>query len=383
MLRTIVRYLSKIISYIIPQSEIFVFFSYPNFTDNPYALYLYILSKSEYKKYRKVWIIDYNESGYDSRIKQIKEIDDSTVVVKRNSWSSLWYYYRSKFFFFSHSLYSSFILKDKNKRINLWHGMPLKRIAAMQKNTTYNGVPSDYLISTNEMFQEIMACSFIKPLEKVLICGQPRNDLFWEDTNFFTETGVNKDNYSKIGLWLPTYRSSFNEDGSILNEGNSDNFLSFLKREDINILNEILAQLNYLLIVKFHPMDVLNDEQVPNYSNIKFYNKYNFDYQLYPLLGKMDFLLTDYSSVWVDYEILNKPIGFVLNDMEQYGNDRGFTIDNLIEKLPGKIITDFESLKSFLSAPSLEHNQEIVWNKYKDNKSSERVMNYLDSVNDD
>lgn len=383
MLRTLVRYLSRIISYIIPQSKIFVFFSYPNFTDNPYALYLYILSMAEYREYKKVWIIDYNEPGFDSRIQHIKKIDNSTIVVKRNSWGSLWYYYRSKFFFFSHSLYSSFFLKDKNKRINLWHGMPLKRIAAMQKNTTYNGVTSDLLISTSKMFQEIMARSFIQPLEKVLICGQPRNDLFWEDTNFFAETGIDKDNYSKIGLWLPTYRSSFNEDGSILNEGNFDNFLSFLRREDINVLNAILVQLNYLLIVKFHPMDVLNDEQVPNFSNIKFYNKYNFDYQLYPLLGKMDFLLTDYSSVWVDYEILNKPIGFVLNDMEQYGNDRGFTIDNLIEKLPGKIITDFESLQSFLSAPSLEHNQEIVWNKYKDNKSSERMMNYLDSVNDD
>ena len=100
MLITIVKYISRIISYIIPKSNIFLFFSYPNYTDNSYALYLYILSKPEYIKYKKVWIIDYNEPDFDSRIQQIKKIDDKTIVVKRNSLSSLLYYYRSKYFFF-------------------------------------------------------------------------------------------------------------------------------------------------------------------------------------------------------------------------------------------------------------------------------------------
>lgn len=378
MFRKIVGYISRIISYIIPEGKFLLFFSYPNFTDNSYALYLYILSRPEYIKYKKVWIVDYNEPSFNNRIKQIKAIDESTIVVRRNSIISLWYYYRARYFFFTHSLYSSFVLKDKKKRINLWHGMPLKRIAALQNNTSYTGVVSDVVISTSAMFQDIMARSFIHPLEKVVICGQPRNDLFWRDTDYFVNNEIQREKYNKVGMWLPTYRSSIGDDGNILNEGNPDCYLSFLKREDIGLLNDVLEKLNYFLIVKFHPMDILNEEQIPKCSNIKFHNKYNFDYQLYPLLGQMDFLLTDYSSVWVDYEILNRPIGFVLNDIEQYSTDRGFTIDKLIEKLPGEVITDYDSLKIFLHNLTPIQNSQIVWNEYKDGKSSERLMNYLE-----
>lgn len=379
IIKIIVSCISRFLSDIIPESRMMLFFSYPNFTDNSYALYIYLLSRPEYIKYKKVWIIDYNEPDYDSRIQQIVKLDANTIVVKRNSFLSLWYYYRSKYFFFTHSLYSSFVLNDRKKRINLWHGMPLKRIAALQNNTSYTGVVSDVIISTSVMFQDIMARSFMHPIEKVVICGQPRNDLFWNDTDYFVDNGIQREIYNKVGMWLPTYRSSIGDDGKVLNEGNPDCYLSFLKREDIGLLNDVLEKLNYFLIVKFHPMDILNEEQIPKCSNIKFHNKYNFDYQLYPLLGQMDFLLTDYSSVWVDYELLNKPIGFVLNDIDQYCTDRGFNIDKLIEKLPGEVITDFESLKIFLhNLPSIQNSQ-IVWNEYKDGKSSERLMNYLES----
>lgn len=382
MLRTIVKCISRVISYIIPQSKILLFFSYPNFTDNSYALYLHILSRPEYIKYKKIWILDYNEPDCDSKMQQIKKIDNKTIVAKMNSISSLWYYYRAEFFFFTHSLYSSFLLKDKSRRINLWHGMPLKNIGVLQHNSPATKTCSHLIIATSELFQGIMARAFQHPLDKVIISGQPRNDLFWDDTDFWEKYKIAPENYIKIGMWLPTYRTSLADDGSIVNEGSVVSYLSFLTYSEIEKLNLFLAERNILIIVKLHPMDILNEKQLPIFSNIRIYSKYDFTSQLYPLLGKMDFLLTDYSSVWVDFEILNKPIGFVMNDIDDYSTSRGFTIDNLIEKLPGTVINNFDKLEDFLiNLPNGCHKNSI-WNQYKDGQSSARVMNYLNSLTD-
>ena len=44
------------------------------------------------------------------------------------------------------------------------------------------------------------------------------------------------------------------------------------------------------------------------------------------ILGKADALISDYSSAAIDYLILDRPIGFLLKDVEEYGNSRGFIL---------------------------------------------------------
>ena len=54
------------------------------------------------------------------------------------------------------------------------------------------------------------------------------------------------------------------------------------------------------------------------------------------MLGSSDALITDYSSVYFDYLLLDKPIGFTVDDMELYIKDRGFIFNNPEEYMPGK-----------------------------------------------
>ena len=103
----------------------------------------------------------------------------------------------------------------------------------------------------------------------------------------------------------------------------------------------------------------------------------DFNEQLYPLLGTADFLLTDYSSVWIDYCILKRPIGFVMNDIQEYKTSRGITIENLDEKLPGTIIDTLDKLLAFIEKPISNTDNIEFYNTHCDNRASERIVDYF------
>ena len=64
------------------------------------------------------------------------------------------------------------------------------------------------------------------------------------------------------------------------------------------------------------------------------------------MLGYSDALITDLSSVYIDYLMINKPIGFFMNSVKSYS--RGFNIENFEEYLPGEKIYSIEDLERFV-----------------------------------
>ena len=82
-------------------------------------------------------------------------------------------------------------------------------------------------------------------------------------------------------------------------------------------------------------------------SNVKIINEAwlsDKDTTLYELLSISDALWTDYSSVFVDYLVTDKPILFIMPDFYSYKGKRGFTFEIEDEKLPGYTITEQDSL---------------------------------------
>ena len=105
------------------------------------------------------------------------------------------------------------------------------------------------------------------------------------------------------------------------------------------------------MIVKLHPMDILMTVKFSNYSNLIFLKNSDLEdkhCQLYSLLGEIDVLLTDFSSIYIDYLLLNRPIGFIMEDFDQYKNSRGFIMDNPKEYMPGEFISSKKDLFDFL-----------------------------------
>lgn len=356
---------------LIPKSDkILVFSSFPDYTDNAYAIYKYLL-KTKGEKYKYIWIF--------SDKSKLAKYPGITAYYRYNP-LAIYYFFRAKYVFCTHGIYSFLTLRQGLKIINLWHGMPLKTIGCMDvQSSGVNPTKADYLIATSPFFKEIMAKSFNDmPRERVLMIGQPRNDMFFEPTDFFKNRGIDATKYSSIGIWLPTYKSSIV--GDIRVDGvYNENGISYLSMDDLNRLDGFLKTNNALLIVKLHPMDALQRVNFDTFNNLLIVKPTDFTEQLYPLLGSADYLLTDYSSVWIDYCILKRPIGFVMNDVEEYRKSRGLTIDDLSEKLPGVIIDSYDKLLSFITElPDFDDKYMELYNSYCDNKASERIVEYFD-----
>jgi CDP-glycerol glycerophosphotransferase (TagB/SpsB family) len=144
---------------------------------------------------------------------------------------------------------------------------------------------------------------------------------------------------------MPTYKQTKrrNEKGLIFNISSSE----------WRTLNARLMENDARIIVKMHPLEVDSISMtLSNYSNISLVTDLDLisrNIQLYSLIGGMDGLITDYSSVCFDYLLLNRPMAFTQDDLEGYQRDRGIIFDKkqLSEIMPGETVTNFKDLMSF------------------------------------
>lgn len=370
---SIIRSFTNLISYIIPVNDRLVMFvSYPDFADNSYAVFRHLLVENNRKDLSYCWLVD------DQRVRPViyNQLDEwkcndvNIRVIPRKSITALWLVYRSRYIFNTVGLFIHVVFHQKDKRINMWHGMPLKKI--------YSSYPNGNItIATSEMFAKYMAQGLMIDIQNVLVIGQPRNDLLYKPFLISPYLQSLIHGFDRIGIWMPTFRRSYLDksysDGSY-EEGN----IAFISFNELQIVNDFLVKHNTLLIIKLHPLDILQQCSIPKQSNILLLKNDNFDQkELYPLLATCDFLISDYSSVLVDYEILKRPIGVTIGDQEQYKNSRGLFIDDF----PGIRISDIDDFLSFIAAcvrnqVSLQ-NCGNLYNLYRDDKASERLLSYL------
>lgn len=363
----------------IPKGNIIIFNSFIELTDNSFAIYKYLKEKLPYYKY--IWITE-------SKIINLNKRENIEIrIYSKISLAGVYYFLRSKYIFTTHGLYSNFSSNKNRKIINLWHGMPLKPIANLDKRTNkIIETKYDMIIATSELFQYFMAKAFNIGIDKVIVTGQPRNDLLYEESGFFDKINLKKEKFKKILMWMPTFRKSIINTESIWAKDGKymENYISILPFSKLVNLNKVLEKKQVLLILKLHPFDILQKEKFEEFTNIiilKNEDLENIDEQLYPLLGATDALITDYSSVWIDYEILDKPIFFAIHDYEEYKNTRGLLFEDFINISPYPVINTYEKFIEFLeNYENIDiNNREFTnkYNKYKDNKSCERIIKYL------
>ena len=138
----------------------------------------------------------------------------------------------------------------------------------------------------------------------------------------------------------------------------------------------------------YDSIDDLLNESDKNYSNILMFSNDDFlakGINLYGLLAESDALITDFSSVFADYLLTDKPIAFDLSGYDNYASGDGFNVENPISLLPGKLIYTADDLKNFITDTvngndefiSRRNNEKNKLHKYQDGKSAERILKYF------
>lgn len=389
-MRRVIMKILTIINMIVPKKNRAIFGSFPSLSGNALALYQYILEERPdiSRKYELVWSV--GNEDYEETLNRIKAIDSNFnhKVVKRSSVSGILSFMRSSLIISTHGFYPEIDTSKKQKHINLWHGMPFKKIGlAVGSHIESKKDKADITIATSELFQKCMAEAFGLENKDVWITGQPCNDILLKENHSLQKLGINKDKYNQIIVWMPTYRKSIV--GDIRSDGDEESFgVVDVLSNHLDVLNQILDEKGYLLLVKPHPMDVVCKMKFESASNVKVILNQELDAAnviLYELLSESSVLLTDYSSVFIDYMVTDKPMAFVCDDIDTYASSRGFFFENPIDYMPGELIGNSEELIHYfknMDAINAEwrekyRNIKAIFNPYSDTSASERVCNHI------
>ncbi|MCR5837496.1 MAG: CDP-glycerol glycerophosphotransferase family protein [Lachnospiraceae bacterium] len=350
---------------IIKKKDIIFFYSNLGFRDNVKAFYDYLIENEFNKKYSIV------VSANDWK-DFVSEAPDNVTFTDNKK--GIFYFLKSKYAFYSFGKYPIKPSKDQIV-VNLWHGMPLKKLGNMEKGLEkidYNYF--SYIISTSKLFNPILMKCFSCSESQVVITGQPRNDeLFAVDSKSDESLRMGAD---KLIVWLPTYRDS----EQVIP-------LPGFAESDVKILNGKLKEHGMRMIVKIHPFQkVVGD--LADYECIEFLTQDDLKKRkcsVYGLLRAADALITDYSSVYFDYMLLDRPMAFTVGDLEKYDVDRGFTFENPYDMMPGPYFTEPAEVLTFVE--SIAENRDEFRDKrrkvnesvnyYKDGNSAKRIKEFV------
>lgn len=234
---------------------------------------------------------------------------------------------------------------NDQKVMQMWHGIPLKGAnEGWKKNHTWKRQHYTYLLSPSKHMAPVFSSLFSIPEDKIFIGGYPRCDVFFENNDCY-DFGC----YDKLVLWTPTFRKS-NDTG--MKELNSCmTVVPVLNHDDYEEINSFLKSINAKLVIKLHPMQDITNFQFKNMEYFKLLTHEEFVSQgmdLYRLAAQSDALITDYSSIYFDYLLLDRPIAFTEDDIDEYQKGRGFAVENPDSYKPGFRIKTKDELKQFI-----------------------------------
>lgn len=272
-------------------------------------------------------------------------------------------------------------LKKSQTYIEVWHGVPLKKLGLPlgQRNIT-NG---DKYISSSETYSTILnAC--IGSTSEYYITGFPRTDYFFRENNKVLELfeKLNLKEGNKKIVFMPTFRKAL---GRVESEIDREANVFGFDDASVEEVNEFLVSKNIEIIMKLHPAEENKyKDSIRDLSNIRLITKDDLldnALDIYEILRYSDGLITDYSSVYFDYLLLNKPIVFLDTDINEYSNNRGFMLEPLDVWRPGDSVNNYkEFTKSMISiAENNDTNfskRELVTNmifRFRDGNSCQRI----------
>lgn len=338
-----------------------------SFTDSPLAMYLYLFYSEQYKDYSFYW-------SYTEDLEEQKELlpyDNRVKFVKRNSNEYL-ECLTSCQYVINNSTFQAFYTKKENQiYINTWHGTPLKKMGYDMpdevfgsKNVMRNLLMSDYFLSPNEYTSNIFRRAYkLDGLYdgEILEHGYPRCD-FTTSENVYEETitklqkYLNLDLNKKIILYTPTWKGN--------NFQTPENNVEQILQEIKYLQNDLGNQ--YQILCKVHPFSyrqiknsgLLDEFLIPDYFDAN------------QILSITDILITDYSSIFMDFLVTRKPIIFYCWDKESYSENRGMYLNDTY--LPGPVVSTIFEVKDIID------NLDFYTDKYKD--KYEKLMNRMCSM---
>ncbi|WP_416393493.1 MULTISPECIES: CDP-glycerol glycerophosphotransferase family protein [unclassified Curtobacterium] len=264
--------------------------------------------------------------------------------------------------------------------VNTWHGTPLKHMgfdigdpAFRVANVVRNFLHADVLVTPNDHTTEFLYRRAHRldgiVRRPVLATGLPRIDReFLDDRGRADVRALLEERGLPVGdrrivLWAPTWRGT-----------------SFVRpRDDAELLLSQLGRIQvaldpdrFVVLLKTHQVVHRFAARNPAAAGVLVPN----DIPTNLLLGVVDTLVTDYSSIFFDFLPLERPIVFFAPDIEEYASYRGLSIPT--DEWPGPVETAPERVAAWVNTPidvgDVAEAMRARMNPYDDGHATERLI---------
>lgn len=330
-----------------------------SFTDSPVQMLIYLLKHEPAAEHYIVYQEKYAEevqlaftlNGID--LEQTPQIH----LVERDTAEYVEALLSAKFLITDSTFQSFFVKKADQIYINTWHGTPLKSMGyAMPEgnfdswNVMRNFMMADYIVSANRHTTNLLLSDYrLNGLYKGKIAevGYPRNDVFFNQASQERLRQYLLDHYQFTNdkptlVYAPTWKTDDLRRRPMMVALDYVNTYDQLK----HLLGE-----QYNILMKVHPFVYNRIKKIDAVANFVVSDGIDAN----DLLAVTDLLVTDFSSIFFDFLLTNKPIVFFNPDAEAYQKERGYYFP--LESLPGPSFSDLSALATYIKGADFSQYQ--------------------------
>lgn len=301
------------------------------------------------------------------------------VKFEKNLWGNIKYFFACIRMLFaintSHLVildYNNYVVSKFKRRgvkvLQLWHASGAIKKFGNESNRDYKINHYSYVICNTKYFVEPYARAFNVNPKRVKVTGVPRTD------QLFSKRAINKNRKKmyelfpetkgkKIVLYAPTFRGRL---------------MSGFRDGDIN-LDEIQNQLGneYVVLYKMHPL--VENKIVSNSEHVICCNGIS----IRRVFSIVDYLISDYSAIIIDFSTFLKPMLFYVPDLDNYRKEVGLYVDYENE-MPGPICTKETDVIAAIKNEAFDYEKIKEFRdkmfRYHDGKSLNRVLKLIDKI---
>ncbi|MBR4237548.1 CDP-glycerol glycerophosphotransferase family protein [bacterium] len=376
MIKLLKRIFVWLVDVFLPLQKIILFESCPDLSDNAKPVFDELIRRGLNQKYKLIWMCFECSTLSYPKIKNVIYFN-----VKQHRFKNFLLNHRASLTICCNRFVGS--NRKGQTTIYLCHGSPLKDASSYYNAPNY----VNYVIGTSEFLKPILADQLKVNPSIILTLGFPRTDILFDRPK---KLSLIFGEYRRFVVWYPTVKKfkGGQKTGSVKP-------IQFLwNEEESNKINAAAKENSILIIVKPHFAQLTDDIKHYSFSNILFIDDEffsNHQFTSYELIGSSDALLTDYSSIYSDYLLCNKPIGLIWEDIEEYSKNPGLVKEYDFICSGGEKLFNSNDLCAFLDRIgngvdlyASERKKVLPYiHSFSDGKSTKRVVEkVLELVND-
>jgi CDP-glycerol glycerophosphotransferase len=274
-------------------------------------------------------------------------LDDEPTFIKKNTIRGVWIFLRSAVVFYTHGLFGSPASGSHRVHVLLGHGHG-------PKSARPKGAHFDYLADLATTNSSTWGVQVIRDLGitapgSAVITGNPREDAFDESADRDRLASLGLDPSRPIVVWLPTYRISDHATyGGWVDGERLDTMPAY--RASMNLLVTLCREHRISLVTKSHVLDAQGVSESWGIPVITNAHLETAGLSFYQFLQLTDGLVSDFSSVWVDYLSSGKSIGLLIHDIEAYSESRGLNSPPIGDVASSIDLADDQIIRQFVAS---------------------------------